>query len=109
MGADVVEAARRSGSLISARLANEMGRSVFAVPGSPLDPRAEGCNGLIKQGATLVTCADDVIGQIAPQARFAVVEDDVGFEGRDDTAMATNRALRRRVVDGLPTWDAATG
>ncbi len=57
----VVEAARRSGSLITARFANEQGREVFAVPGSPLDPRAEGTNDLLRQGATLCTSADDVI------------------------------------------------
>ncbi len=61
LGLVVVEAARRSGSLISARLANEMGRIVMAVPGSPLDPRSEGGNHLIRQGATLVTSADDVL------------------------------------------------
>jgi len=61
LGLVVVEAAQRSGSLISARLAGEMGRLVFAVPGSPLDPRAAGANGLIKDGATLVTQAQDVV------------------------------------------------
>lgn len=62
----VVEAAQRSGSLISARLANEMGRLVFAVPGSPLDPRAAGTNGLIKDGAMLVTEVRDVTDALAP-------------------------------------------
>ena len=52
-GVVVVEAARRSGSLITARFALEQGREVFAVPGSPLDPRAEGTNDLIRDGATL--------------------------------------------------------
>ena len=66
LGVVVVEAARRSGSLITARLAGEQGREVFAVPGNPLDPRAEGTNGLIKQGATLVTCAADVITVLEP-------------------------------------------
>ncbi len=65
-GLVVVEAAKRSGSLISARLAGEMGRLVFAVPGSPLDPRAAGANGLLKEGAILVTDASDVINAIAP-------------------------------------------
>jgi len=66
LGVVVVEAARRSGSLITARLAGEQGREVFAVPGSPLDPRSEGTNGLLKQGATPVTEAADVIAAIAP-------------------------------------------
>jgi DNA processing protein len=65
-GLVVVEAAKRSGSLISARLAGELGRLVFAVPGSPLDPRAAGANGLLKDGAILVTEARDVLDHIAP-------------------------------------------
>lgn len=65
-GLVVVEAAQRSGSLISARLAGDMGRLVFAVPGSPLDPRAAGANGLLKEGAILVTEAADVIGALKP-------------------------------------------
>ncbi|CAN7352229.1 DNA-processing protein DprA [Aminobacter sp. LjRoot7] len=66
LGLVVVEAAQRSGSLISARLAGEMGRLVFAVPGSPLDPRAAGTNGLLKDGATLVTEAADILEALAP-------------------------------------------
>jgi len=66
LGTVVVEAARRSGSLITARYALEQGRDVFAVPGSPLDPRAEGTNDLIRQGATLVAEADHVIDALAP-------------------------------------------
>jgi DNA processing protein len=65
-GVIIVEAARRSGSLITARMALEQGREVFAVPGSPLDPRAEGTNGLLKQGATLVTEAEDVLAALRP-------------------------------------------
>jgi DNA processing protein len=65
-GVIIVEAAKRSGSLITARLAGEQGREVFAVPGSPLDPRAEGTNALLKQGAILITEAADVIGAIEP-------------------------------------------
>lgn len=65
-GVVIIEAAHRSGSLITARFANEQGREVFAVPGSPLDPRAAGTNDLIKQGATLVTEAADVINAVQP-------------------------------------------
>ncbi len=61
----VVEAARRSGSLITARFANEQGREVFAVPGSPLDPRAEGTNDLLRQGAMLCARPEDVIETLA--------------------------------------------
>lgn len=66
LGLVVVEAARKSGSLISARLAGELGRLVFAVPGSPLDPRAKGTNDLIKDGAILTTDADDILQALAP-------------------------------------------
>jgi DNA processing protein len=66
LGVVIVEAAHRSGSLITARMAAEQGREVFAVPGSPLDPRAAGTNDLIKQGATLVTDAADIIQAVAP-------------------------------------------
>jgi DNA processing protein len=66
LGVIVVEAAKRSGSLITARFALEQGREVFAVPGSPLDPRAEGTNSLLKQGATPVTEAADVINALEP-------------------------------------------
>ncbi len=66
VGVVVIEAARRSGSLITSRMALEQGREVFAVPGSPLDPRCEGTNALIKQGATLVTEAADVVAVLRP-------------------------------------------
>lgn len=63
-GTVVVEAAPKSGSLITARLAAEAGRDVMAVPGFPLDPRAQGCNQLIREGAALVQSAEDIIEQI---------------------------------------------
>lgn len=66
LGTVVVEAARGSGSLITARFALEQNRQVFAVPGSPLDPRAEGTNDLLKQGASICTGADDVLTALEP-------------------------------------------
>lgn len=64
LGTVVVEAAPKSGSLITARLAGDAGREVMAVPGSPIDPRAQGCNSLIREGATLVQNGADVIEAI---------------------------------------------
>jgi len=75
----IVEAAKHSGSLITARFALEQGREVFAVPGSPLDPRAEGTNGLIKQGVTPVTEVADIISVLRP------------IHGREETAGARAR------------------
>ncbi|MCK5575377.1 MAG: DNA-processing protein DprA, partial [Sphingomonadales bacterium] len=68
VGVLVVEAAEKSGSLISARLAGEQGREVFAIPGSPMDPRAKGTNRLIREGALLVDCADDIIDALTRTA-----------------------------------------
>ncbi len=67
LGVVVVEAAPQSGSLITARLAGEYGREVMAVPGSPLDPRASGTNKLLKQGATLIECAADILEAVRVQ------------------------------------------
>lgn len=72
LGTVVVEAAPRSGSLITARLAAEAGRDVMAVPGSPLDPRAQGCNQLIRDGATLVQNAADILEMLQPGPMPAV-------------------------------------
>ncbi len=66
LGVLIVEAARRSGTLITARAAADQGRVVFAVPGHPLDPRAEGTNRLLKDGATIATEPEDVIEVLAP-------------------------------------------
>jgi len=65
-GVVVVEATLNSGSLITARIAGEQGRDVFAVPGSPLDPRARGTNNLLRQGATLTESAEDILTALAP-------------------------------------------
>ena len=68
LGVVVVEAARRSGSLITARFAADQGREVFAVPGSPLDPRAEGTNDLIRDGATFCADVDDILRALADRS-----------------------------------------
>jgi DNA processing protein len=78
-GTVVVEAAPRSGSLITARLAAEAGRDVMAVPGSPLDPRAQGCNLLIREGATLIQSVDDILETIRPIDARAVRAPGVPF------------------------------
>jgi DNA processing protein len=90
LGVVIVEAARRSGTLITARMAAEQGREVFAVPGHPLDPRAEGTNRLLKTGATLVTEPEDVLEVLAPMLRegpsaVAMYPDDTRFPQAEDS------------------------
>ncbi|GHA12480.1 DNA processing protein DprA [Devosia pacifica] len=104
LGVVVVEAAKRSGSLITARLALEQNRDVFAVPGSPLDPRAEGGNALIQQGARLITCAEDIVESlsVANPARSSLADPDWM---PDDEASEVNTASsdddRSRLVEAL--------
>lgn len=81
LGVVVVEAARRSGSLITARFAGEQGRDVFAVPGSPLDPRAEGTNDLLREGAHLCAGAEDVTRILAGRAGPRPAQRDLFGEG----------------------------
>lgn len=78
-GTVVVEAAPRSGSLITARCAADYGRDVMAVPGSPLDPRAQGCNQLIREGAILVQTADDVLEALRPLRDGPLREERSGY------------------------------
>lgn len=103
LGLLVVEAAQRSGSLISARLANELGRLVFAVPGSPLDPRCEGTNNLIRNGATLVTKAQDIIECLAPLTSDKSLASSSAQEPpRDEPFMAeASDSDRRRIIEAL--------
>ncbi len=96
-GTLVIEAAPRSGSLITARLANEAGREVMAIPGSPLEPRSHGCNKLIREGAALVQAPEDVIellsGLTAPR-RARVDEAEAPHEASEqDDAPADIRGL----------------
>jgi len=96
LGTVVVEAAPKSGSLITARAAAEFGREVMAVPGSPLDPRAQGCNLLIREGATLVQSAEDVIEAITPIGGRVVRQPSPGYSGAtpsDDIDAAARRTV----------------
>ncbi|MBS7541429.1 DNA-processing protein DprA [Ancylobacter lacus] len=97
LGVIIVEAAERSGSLITARLAAEQGREVFAVPGSPLDPRAAGANRLIKQGASLITSAADVIEALSPLRErgpdSSLDEPDVPLDDGEPSEGARTRVL----------------
>ncbi|MDX3899670.1 MAG: DNA-processing protein DprA [Sphingobium sp.] len=86
LGTVVVEAAPRSGSLITARLAGEAGREVMAVPGSPLDPRAQGCNQLIRDGAILVQNAADVLEAVGSIDARMVRQGSFGFTGEPVSA-----------------------
>jgi DNA processing protein len=95
LGTVVVEAAPRSGSLITARIANEAGREVMAVPGSPMDPRAQGCNLLIREGATLVQGVDDILEMIRPIDPRAVRAPASGWQGPppEDASDGDRRAV----------------
>ena len=100
LGTVVVEAAPKSGSLITARLANEAGREVMAVPGSPLDPRAQGCNSLIRDGATLIQNAADVLEAIRPLSE-GVAAPRTPWRGGPATDIEPDDAVRREIVDLL--------
>lgn len=99
-GTVVIEAAPRSGSLITARRAGDYGREVMAVPGSPLDPRAQGCNLLIREGATLIQTVDDVIEAVGPIDTRMVREPVRGYAAAP-TEAAAGDSERRRVIDLL--------
>ena len=99
LGTVIVEAAPKSGSLITARLAAEAGREVMAVPGSPLDPRAQGCNALIRDGATLVQSVADVLETIRPIAASMLGAPSHPFRAEQVSADASD--TDRRVVGDL--------
>ncbi|MSP02540.1 MAG: DNA-protecting protein DprA [Acetobacteraceae bacterium] len=104
LGVLVVEAARRSGSLITANIARDSGREVFAVPGSPLDPRTRGGNDLIREGAVLTETAQDVLDHLpgfgamfrgrSPRDEIAAVSEDApGFDDGSDLDRARSRVI----------------
>ena len=99
----VVEGALRSGTLITARRAADQGRLVFAVPGSPLDPRSGATNLLIKEGATIVTAVDDIVSEIRPMLTGdAPPAPDLGArEDADDMATDAADDERDRIVDAI--------
>ena len=99
-GTVVVEAAPQSGSLITARLAAEAGREVMAVPGSPLDPRAQGCNQLIRDGATLIQTAADVIESIT-HLNGKVASPSRDFEHRAAPSTDAEPDIRLRIEELL--------
>ena len=104
LGTVVIEAAQRSGSLITARLAGEQGRDVFAVPGSPLDPRCRGSNNLIRQGAVLTERAADVVEVLESGLGRPVADPtgpDFGAPPRTPVDAATLDAARRDVMEKL--------
>jgi DNA processing protein len=98
-GTVVIEAAPRSGSLITARHAAEYGREVMAVPGSPLDPRAQGCNQLIRDGATLVQNAEDVLEAISPSRIRPFRQRETDYAAPGPSADADEAG--RRAIAGL--------
>ena len=102
LGVIVVEATIRSGSLITARLAGEQGRDVYAVPGFPADPRAAGPNSLIKDGAILVTQAQDVLENLHPAGLYKLEEKSVSpFHSHQSTPAGLSDDARHDVIDNL--------
>lgn len=105
LGVVVVEAAERSGSLITARFAGEQGREVFAVPSSPLDPRSAGTNNLLKQGACLMTSARDIVETLAPilgrPVRPLAVQPAASDRERTPEALPDIHAGERELIVGV--------
>jgi len=107
LGVIVVEAAQRSGSLITARFAADQGREVFAVPGSPLDPRCRGSNGLLRQGAVLTESVDDVLTALAAMAGMPMREPP--WERRPGLGTETSAGLTDEQATTIGPSDSAFG
>lgn len=108
LGTVVIEAALQSGSLITARMALEQGREVFAVPGSPIDPRCAGSNNLIREGATLVESVADIVKVVRPQLPTLAEEEHVsGFASppvtTDEGELARAREEILELLSPTPT------
>lgn len=100
LGVVVIEAALRSGSLITARLANEYGRDIFSVPGSPLDPRAEGTNKLIQNGAKLIQSTQDIIEDLTPYTKPTAAHQEQNKFDFDTDSVPAEPKSESRVSDG---------
>lgn len=106
-GTLVVEGAPKSGSLITARIAADLGRDVMAVPGSPLDPRAQGCNLLIREGATLIQSAADVLEALStlsgqPRTHLQVAEPLPSPHGHGEADIEAARARLLPLLSPTP-------
>lgn len=105
LGVVVVEAAQRSGSLITARLAGDFGRLVFAVPGSPLDPRCHGTNDLLKNGGIVTTSSQDVLEALAPISQLDLFNGSTiaepGEDGASPLIQPLNHSDRMRITNAL--------
>lgn len=109
MGVVVVEASPRSGSLITTRFASEQGREVFAVPGSPMDPRARGSNDLLRNGAVMVESAEDVINALAhftpAQPALHLKEDDADWYDAEELEDENHISLTRDILRTRLSFD----
>ena len=99
-GVIVIEAARRSGSLITARFALDQGRELFAVPGSPLDPRCQGSNDLLRQGAHLVTSVEDVVSVLGNRER-QILQQPTFSNAKVDSIQVNNEKLTDELLTDL--------